>query len=206
MAKPSVRERLLNAAVEAVRQRGYNACGVQDITDAAGVPKGSFYNHFDSKEALGAAIVEQYWQRGACSSLRVLSDESLPPIERLRRYFGTLAANMADCDYKSGCLIGNLSAELADQSRLVCDRLSAIYAGWTRSIETCLREAQDAGEIRADRDPAVLAGFLLNAWEGAMLRAKVDKDGAAYRQFQEIVFGVLLGRACAPDEVRQDLS
>jgi TetR/AcrR family transcriptional repressor of nem operon len=194
MAKPSVRERLLDAAVEAVRQRGYNACGVQDIADAAGVPKGSFYNHFESKEALGAAVVEQYWQRGACSSLRVLSDESLPPIERLHRYFDTLAANMADRNYKCGCLIGNLSAELADQSRLVCDRLSAIYAGWTRSIETCLREAQAAGEIGADRDPAALAAFLVNAWEGAMLRAKVDKDGAAYRQFHEIVFGALLSR------------
>ncbi|MBN9563193.1 MAG: TetR family transcriptional regulator C-terminal domain-containing protein [Alphaproteobacteria bacterium] len=193
MAKPSVRERLLDAAVEAVRQRGYNGCGVQDITDAAGVPKGSFYNHFDSKEALGAAIVEQYWQRGACSSLCVLSDESLPPIERLRRYFDMLAANMADRDYKCGCLIGNLSAELADQSRLVCDRLSAIYAGWTRSIETCLREAQRAGEIATGRDPAVLAAFLVNAWEGTVLRAKVDKEGTAYRQFQEIVFGVLLG-------------
>jgi TetR/AcrR family transcriptional repressor of nem operon len=193
MAKPSVRERILDAAVESVRQRGYNGCGVQDITDAAGVPKGSFYNHFDSKEALGAAVVEQYWLRGACSSLRILSDETLRPIERLRRYFDAMAANMADRDYKCGCLIGNLSAELADQSRLVCDRLSAIYAGWTRSIETCLREAQRAGEIRADRDAATLASFLVNAWEGTVLRAKVDKDGDAHRQFQDIVFGTLLG-------------
>jgi TetR/AcrR family transcriptional regulator, transcriptional repressor for nem operon len=193
MARPSVRERILDAAVEAVRRRGYNACGVQDITDAAGVPKGSFYNHFDSKEALGAAIVEQYWQHGACSSLRILSDETLPPIERLRRYFDVLATNMADSDYKCGCLIGNLSAELADQSRLVCDRLSAIYAGWTRSIETCVREARQAGEIRADCDAATLAAFMVNAWEGTMLRAKVDKDGASYRQFQDVVFGALLG-------------
>jgi TetR/AcrR family transcriptional regulator, transcriptional repressor for nem operon len=193
MARPSVRERILDAAVEAVRRRGYNACGVQDITDAAGVPKGSFYNHFDSKEALGAAIVEQYWQRGACSTLRILSDETLPPIERLRRYFDALATNMADSDYRCGCLIGNLSAELADQSRLVRDRLSATYAGWTRSIETCVREAQQVGEIRADCDAATLAAFLVNAWEGTMLRAKVDKDGAAYRQFQDVVFGALLG-------------
>ena len=193
MAKPGTREKILEAAIETVRNRGFNGCGVNDITAAAGVPKGSFYNHFDSKEALGAEIVEQYWHRGACSTLRILSDETLGPRERLRRYFAAMAVNLATRDYKCGCLIGNLSAEMADQSRLVCDRLSAIYAGWTRAIETCVREGQRAGEISDTVPAASLAAFLVNAWEGTVLRAKVDKDGAAHAQFNEVVFNALLG-------------
>jgi TetR/AcrR family transcriptional repressor of nem operon len=192
MARANVRDRILNAAIETVRSRGFNGCGVNDITAAAGVPKGSFYNHFDSKEALGAEVVGEYWQRGACSTLRILSDRTLAPIERLRRYFDAMATNLADRDYKCGCLIGNLSAEMADQSRLVCDRLSAIYAGWTRSIETCVREAQRTGDIGDDIPPAILAAFLVNAWEGTVLRAKVDKDGAAHAHFREVVFKTLL--------------
>lgn len=192
MARSSVRDKILDAAIETVRHRGFNGCGVQDITDAAGVPKGSFYNHFDSKEALGAEVLEQYWQRGACSTLRILSDETLSPIERLRRYFTTMAAKMADRNYSCGCLIGNLSAELADQSRLVCDRLSAVYAGWTRSVETCVREAQCLGELRGDLSAHDLAAFLINAWEGAILRSKVDKDGSAFQQFETVVFKTLL--------------
>lgn len=83
------------------------------------MPKGSFYNHFDSKEALGAEVVGEYWERGACSTLRILSDQTLAPVERLGRYFAKMAANLADRDYRCGCLIGNLSAETADQSHLV---------------------------------------------------------------------------------------
>lgn len=74
MAKPNVRERLLDAGVEAFHRRGFNGCGVQEITEAAGVPKGSFYNHFASKEALGAAVLDRYWQQRGdtrpCASLR----------------------------------------------------------------------------------------------------------------------------------------
>ena len=56
MAKPSARDRILDAAVQTLHERGFNGCGVQDITDAAGVPKGSFYSHFDSKEALAPRL------------------------------------------------------------------------------------------------------------------------------------------------------
>lgn len=191
MPRPSARDKIVEAAIETIRSRGFNGCGVSDITDAAGVPKGSFYNHFESKEALGAEIVEQYWQR-ACATLRILSDENLSPLERLRRYFGAMAKNMADRDYRCGCLFGNMGAEMADQSRLICDRLSAIFAGWSRSIETCIREGQRTGEIRKDIPAATLAAFLVNAWEGTVLRAKVDKDPLAHRHFQDVVFGALL--------------
>ena len=192
MAKPNLRDRILDAAIETVRTRGFNGCGVNDITAAAGVPKGSFYNHFESKEALGAEVLAEYWQRGACSTLCILSDETLGPLARLRRYFAAMAAKLADRDYKCGCLIGNFSAELADQSRLVRDRLSAIYAGWTRSVEASVREAQQAGEIRCDIPAATLAAFLVNAWEGAVLRAKVDKDATALSHFDAVVFKALL--------------
>jgi len=98
---------------------------------------------------------------------------------------------LAERDYARGCLIGNLSAELSDQSRVVCDRLSSVFAGWTRAVQCCVRDGQRAGEIRTDIDSAVLAGFLVSAWEGAVLRARVDKDGTALVQFEEVAFHVI---------------
>lgn len=177
--------------MQAVHERGYNGCGVQDITDAAGVPKGSFYNHFESKEALGAEVLDRYWQNRGCVALRVLSDESLSPILRLRRYFASLAEGQASSKYRCGCLVGNMSAELSDQSRLVRDRLSSVLAGWTRALETCIREAQRGGEIRADLDARIIAGFLVDAWQGAILRTRVEKDGSALENFQTVVFAAL---------------
>src|SRR5262250_3003246 len=125
MPRPNVREQLLDAALDRFHALGFNGCGVQEITDAAGVPKGSFYNHFESKEALGVAVLDRYWQ--ICSEqLRILNDERVPPLDRLRRYFESLAGSIAGQGYAKGCLIGNFSTELADQSRLVRERLTAI--------------------------------------------------------------------------------
>src|SRR5215813_5667914 len=99
MARANVRERLLDAGVEIFHRRGFNGCGVQEITEAAGVPKGSFYNHFESKEALGAAVLDRYWQMRAGTSLPLLEDAGVRPRERLQRYFSAMAANMAKRGY-----------------------------------------------------------------------------------------------------------
>jgi TetR/AcrR family transcriptional repressor of nem operon len=196
--KPNVREKLLDAGVEIFHRCGFNGCGVQEITEAAGVPKGSFYNHFASKEALGAAVLDRYWQQRGGATLRILEDGEFRPRERLRRHFAAMAANMAKGGYTGGCLIGNLGAELSDQSKLVCERLVAVFAGWTGAVETCIRQAQREGDIRADCDAGVLAAFLINAWEGAVLRAKVDKNAAPFEEFDEVVFGRLLASASNP--------
>ncbi len=101
---------------------------MQDITQAANVPKGSFYNHFESKEAFGAEILAIYWQKMASTTLQILSDRLLSPTERLKRFFDALAGGLADLNYEQGCLFGNLGAELSAQSSLVRDRLSSLFA------------------------------------------------------------------------------
>ena len=190
MARASVREEIVEAGLETVRRRGFNASGVQDITRAADVPKGSFYNHFESKEAFGVAVVDEYWRRAA-GAVSVLRDEELSPLARLRRHFGVMAENLAEQDYEAGCLIGNFEAELSGQSEPVRERLSGVLAEWRREIERCVREAQDAGEVRADLEPGALAAFLLDGWEGAILRTKVERDGRPLKQFEEVVFSAL---------------
>jgi TetR/AcrR family transcriptional repressor of nem operon len=187
-----MRERLLDAGLETLHRRGFNGCGVQEITDNAGVPKGSFYNHFESKEALGAAVLERYWEQRAGAALRLLEEPDGRPRECLSRYFAALAANMAGHAYTGGCLIGNLGAELSDQSELVRIGVAKVFAGWTEALESCIQEGQREGEIRADCDAAVLASFLINAWEGVLLRAKVVKNSTPFEEFNEVVFGKLL--------------
>ena len=85
MPRPSAREQIVQAGLKCLVEKSFNGVGVQDITATAGVPKGSFYNHFESKEALGAEIVERY---GADMRRReLLSNKSIPPLERLRRHY-----------------------------------------------------------------------------------------------------------------------
>jgi len=112
--------------------------------------------------------------------------------ERLRRYFASLATNLAAQNYERGCLVGNFSTELADQSRPIRDRLASTFAAWSRPIEACIRDAQKAGEISRDGEPRALAEFLLNSFEGAMLRMKVEKDGSPLDHFITVIFSRVL--------------
>jgi TetR/AcrR family transcriptional repressor of nem operon len=195
MARPSshdVRERLLEAGVQTFSKSGFNGCSVQDITDAAGVPKGSFYNHFESKEVLAAAALEHYWTAGTCDQLRILTRTDLSPRERLRSYFEAATSEIARIDFTCGCLIGNMAAELSDHSPVIAAQLSAIFIGWSRQVGACIRDAQAAGDLASTADPDQLAAFVLNAWEGALLRARIEKTERPLRQFIETLFTSLL--------------
>ncbi len=190
MSRVSLKEQIVEAAVDTLHKKGFNASSVQDITDAAHAPKGSFYNHFDSKEALAVEAIDRYW-RNILHPLGALSDESAPALTRLTRYFDRLSNVARDREYQTGCLIGNLSAEMPDQSRPVRERLAVVLAAWSRAIESCVRDAQVEGSIRSDLDAKTIAAFLLNSWQGAVMRAKVDRDPTAFEAFSRVVFAGL---------------
>ncbi len=190
MPRESLKEPILAAALKVLHQRGFNATGVQDITEAAGVPKGSFYNHFESKEALGIEALERYWQ-GASNSLKVLEDKDVAPALRLKAYFHKLNVMARKFEYRPGCFIGNLGAEMSDQSPAFRKRLAVIFGVWSRAIESCVKEAQADGSMRRDLDARTIASFLLNSWEGAVLRSKVDRGPEPLEAFEKVVFTAL---------------
>jgi TetR/AcrR family transcriptional repressor of nem operon len=190
MKQTGTRDHLIATGLKLLHARGFHACGVQDITAAAEVPKGTFYTHFDSKERFGADVLGRYWEQRASRAQTILSDESRSPLERLKAYFASKAQVTGPFD--KGYMIGNFSAEMAADSRLMRDRLGAVLAAWTQMLATCIREARSAGELTTNQDPETLAAFLIDAFEGAVLRTKVDRDGTALKRFESIVFSVIL--------------
>jgi TetR/AcrR family transcriptional regulator, transcriptional repressor for nem operon len=191
MGRPSMKEDIVQAALKVLHQRGFNATGVQDITDAAGVPKGSFYNHFESKEDLGIEALDRYWQK-LLAGLEILKDEALPPLARLRTYFRELNRISEKPKFRLGCMVGNMSVEMSGHSTKMRDHLASIFVKWTRAIEVCVRAAQKDGSLRRDMDAETISNFLLNAWEGAVLRSKVDRNGKAQEAFETVIFNSLL--------------
>jgi TetR/AcrR family transcriptional regulator, transcriptional repressor for nem operon len=190
MPRPNTREQILQAGMKCLIEKGFNAVGVQDITDAAGVPKGSFYNHFDSKEALGAEIVERY---GANQTRReILADPNMPPLQRLRRHFERINAMFVDSQFARGCILGSFSAELANQSLPIREGLQKLYGQWTKDIEAAIAEAQERGDIKNNTKAADIAAFLLDANEGALLRARVERSRKPFDRFMKIAFGQIL--------------
>jgi TetR/AcrR family transcriptional repressor of nem operon len=190
VARPNVRDQIVSAAYDVLYEKGFNGCSVQDITAAAEVPKGSFYNHFESKEALGAVIVDRY--DAANELLEVLHDESLPALDRLRRYFDGFIEILTSVDFARGCLLGNFSAEVADHSPLMRERLAAMYRRWTASFTKAIADGQRERTISRELDAATLATVLLDAFEGAILRARVERGPAQFDGFLAVAFGRIL--------------
>ncbi len=190
MSRRNTREEIVQAALKCLVEKGFNAVGVQDITDAAGVPKGSFYNHFESKEALGAEIVERY---GANQKRReILTDPTLPPLQRLRRHFDRISDLYVDSHFSRNCILGGFSAELANQSETIRESLRRLYGLWTKDIEATIAEAQANGEIVNKTKAADIAAFLLDSYEGALLRARVERSRKPFGRFMKFAFDQVL--------------
>ena len=190
MPRASTKEQIVTAAVETLHRKGFNATSVEDITNAAQVPKGSFYNHFKSKEDLAVEALDRYWQNMQ-TSLGLLSDEKTPPVARLKRHFRQLGKVAREGGYRAGCMIGNMSTEMPEQSRPVRERLTVLLVAWSCAIESCIKEAQADGSIRSDMDTRTISGFLLSSWEGAVMHSKVDRGAESLTAFEDVVFTVL---------------
>lgn len=188
MPRPSVRENIVEAALVEFHRRGFNACSVEDITKAAGVPKGSFYNHFKSKEDLGAEVVDRYTTGSGWRS----ETPGLSPLEQLRARFSAMRDDQVGYEFTRGCLIGNMGAEVADHSAVIRSQVDSSLAGWSESIADSIREAQAVDEAPAGLDADATSRFILNAWEGALLRGKVVKTSQPMDDFFTVVFDNIL--------------
>jgi len=191
MARASHRERILDAGLEVMFQKGYIGSGVRDIVAEASAPQGSFTNHFRSKEAFAREVLDRYFDHLKGLVSKALDDESLSPRERLKRYLDLITARLAADGFTRGCLIGDFSLEAAPQSVVLRERLAAIFAEWRAPFAACIAKAQVAGEIAADFASEDLADFLLASWEGAILRMKVERNAEPLERFQEIVFATV---------------
>jgi len=191
-ANPEVRSRLLSVGRDVVHDRGFNGCGVQDITSAAGVPKGSFYNYFDSKEMFAAEILEDYWQSIEDRHGPLLYDARVEPLVRIAQFFRALTDDHSKNDFALGCLIGNLSLELSNGSEEARAKLLAILTRWQACIAACLREAQQRHELAREHDAQMLAAVLIEAYEGAVMRGKIEQSGDAYERFEKFVLPRLM--------------
>jgi len=191
-ANPEVRSRLLSIGRAVVHKRGFNGSGVQDITAAAGVPKGSFYNYFESKESFAAEILEDYWLSIERRHGPILYDARLIPLVRIAQFFKALSLDHREQGFTLGCLIGNLSLELANGSDETRAKLVDVLDRWGKALAACLREAQGRSELDGDADPEQFAAIMIEAYEGAVMRAKVEQNGNAFERFENVVLPRLI--------------
>jgi TetR/AcrR family transcriptional repressor of nem operon len=188
----ATKEHLIDIGLDLMRKRGYGATGLQDILESARVPKGSFYHHFGSKEEFASAVIERYFTMSAAHCTGLLSNTRQRPLRRLRRYFEELIQLAGQTAPIKGCLLGSFSLEVAPASMLLQERLSSSFTQWQSVVASVLQEAVDTGDLDKSVKAGTLAGFILNSWEGALLRSQADKSDAPLKDFVHYVFDELL--------------
>jgi len=188
LARTNTRNAILESGMKLFIERGFNACSVQDITDAAGIPKGSFYNHFKSKEALAGQIVTEYGK--GTTDRSILTNPEIPALTRLKKHFAALNEYFSQCN--DGCLVGKFMAEVSDDTPQIRASLLGVLEVWNQQISSAIAEGQQQGSIRKDLKADDLAAFLIDAYEGAILRTRVEKSPKALKSFIKVVFASIV--------------
>lgn len=176
-------------------RKGYAASSVRDVVAEAGVPQGSFTNHFRSKEAFSSEVLDRYFEHVRELVSQALDDQTLTPRQRLKRYLDIITSRLKADDFERGCLIGDFSLEAAPLSEMLRSRLSEIFLEWRDRFAECIWEAQSAGESDSIFTPEDLADFLMSSWEGAIMRMKIERSEVALERFKRIVFATVF-REC----------
>ncbi|NVN91325.1 MAG: TetR family transcriptional regulator C-terminal domain-containing protein [Desulfuromonadales bacterium] len=194
MRKIHSKDMLIEAGLELVLKQGYNATGVEKVLKHAKIPKGSFYNFFSSKEEFGLAMIDAFAGKMTDVIQDSLEDNALKPLERIRKSFEQMIDIFEKNNCSGGCLIGNLSLEMADSNDVLRQRLESALQSWSDALASVILEARQDGSIPESLDAEMLAENMILSLQGALLRAKVKKSSEPLKNFIFLYFDVFLAQ------------
>lgn len=190
--KEVTKNALLEAGTRIMLTKGYNNTGIQEVLEATGVPKGSFYYYFDSKEDFALQIIEHFDSTYAEQLKRFLDDKKLNALERLKSYCNEGRKALKENQCRNGCLIGNLSQEMSDQSEVLRAKLEEVLTRWRNRFASVIKEGQENKLISKQFDNVTLAEFFQSGWHGAIMRAKTTKTTVPLDSFMTLMFDKVL--------------
>ncbi|MEN5300406.1 TetR/AcrR family transcriptional regulator [Brucella sp. TWI559] len=195
----TTRQNILDAGYSLVLKKGFSALGLQEILKVSGVPKGSFYHYFQSKEAFGCALLQDYVDDYSQQLNHLLSLQAVTARERLMRYWQAWIDDPLARDVIGGwaedCLVVKLSAEVADLSEPMRAVLSDGVALLLQRISRLITEAREDDSLPPGPAPAALAQVLYQMWLGAALLAKLTRTRIPMEQAMTATERLL---ACEP--------
>lgn len=181
--KLSKRAQLLDQGVYLLMNQGYHATGINEIVNAVHVPKGSFYSYFDSKENFAAEAISHYIEPFIELLTRHLQHSQVDPLTALKNYYAELIVEVKNNGYKGGCLLGNLMGEIGDTSELCNQALKSAVERYKLLQYKALLQAQKEGTVRTDKSAEIMANLLVNNWQGALLRMKIEQSVQPLQEF-----------------------
>jgi len=191
MPRPSQKDAIVEHGTEVMMTHGFQGAGVAEITAAAGVPKGSFYNHFPSKEAFAAEVLDRYFAGFAPLFEETLGNAALPGLDRVCAMADGLVEAVSAHEFR-GCLLGTFAADASASSEALREAVSRRFRRWRTLLASAIEAGQSDGSVTAVLPAQTLAGFVISAFEGAALRAKADAGPEALHEFRRAVAALLV--------------
>ena len=180
-----LKTKLLDEGVAMFMEQGYHGTGIQEVVDKVGIPKGSFYNYFKSKEDFGSKAIIHYSDQFKEFLHSILEVSKVDTMKGLNQFFDQLTNIFDEKDCKDGCLIGNFAAEISDSSNLGRDTMSKCIGEWKDIIKEIMIRGQEKKVIREDLSADELADFLLNFLEGSLIRMKIESSTDSLKQMKK---------------------
>lgn len=195
MVKRVIKEKIIESGARLIHQQGYHNTGIQEVLKAAGIPKGSFYFYFASKEDFGLQIIDYFNQRFLGLVGPISSDTSLTPVQRLEVIFDQFIAIFKRMECTCGCPIGNLSQEMGDLSPAFRGKLKESIDLMVQVYLDLLQEGKEAGEVPPELDLKETANFIVSGWHGALIRMKIVKATEPLENHKRFIFQTILRQA-----------
>lgn len=191
--KEERKQEIIEKGMVLIHTKGFNGCGVQEIANEVGIPKGSFYNYFKSKEDFVLDILDYYSTFPMEIIKEINTDTGLNPLQKVMTFFRKLIEmNIESKEFSKGCLIGNICQELADQSVEIQMKSESLFKTISTQLGEWLSEGKKQGILSYQGDLYELSDFLLNSMEGALIRMKSQKSPLALEAFMNILINHFL--------------
>jgi len=186
------KQHIIRKGLKALYRKGYNATGVKEIADAAGIPKGSFYNYFSSKEEFALEAMRFFTERELEAMQQILTDPDTPPLDRVRKLYRCKIEQLIDQgSFSFGCFLCNITLEMADVSEAIAREATHCFTREYEPLRICLREAQTGGALDPSRNSDLLSHLIRNSWLGALAIMKANKSAAPLEEFQLLLEEIL---------------
>ncbi len=170
------KEDILKVGYEVFRINGYHNVGINQILKESGIPKGSFYNFFESKEDFAQQVIHQYGENNKCWMEDFFENCDLSPIECLKSFYSFMMNLNEEDKYSGGCLVNNMSVEVGHRSDVIGAEANLHFVGWLNVLAMEITKGQDAGEITKNFSALELAEYMHAGFYGVLARTKVTKN------------------------------
>jgi TetR/AcrR family transcriptional repressor of nem operon len=190
--QPNTRDRIIETGAEIIHRKGFNHTGIQEILNAASVPKGSFYNYFKSKDDFGLQIIDYFSAHFKRIAKETLEDTTVSPLNRIYGFLTAFMEYFESQNYAGGCPIGNLAQEMGDLSPAFRKKLSEAIDMMVDAYSRVLARAQRDGKILKSLDIRDTASFIVAGWHGAIIQMKLTQSLAPLKNHRKFIFDHIL--------------